>query len=153
MTLGLSCPAACEILVPQSGTGPMSPVLEGKFLITGSPDNPCHLIVESSRFLHITWMQVVYQIWFPSGENIYLTISFDELKFLILREKIKKERKRKKWGPVFNPTSHVALVISLRSYLIWKRSSDCFCWSYPWENWRMQIIEYNTVIVIECFSV
>ena len=33
----LSCPVACGILVPQPGIKPMSPALEGGFLITGPP--------------------------------------------------------------------------------------------------------------------
>ena len=34
---GLSCLAACEILVPQPGIEPVSPTLEGVFLTTGPP--------------------------------------------------------------------------------------------------------------------
>ena len=34
---GLSCPVACGILVPGSGIKPVSPALEGRFLITGPP--------------------------------------------------------------------------------------------------------------------
>ena len=34
---GLSCPPACEILVPRSGIEPTSPALEGGFLTTGPP--------------------------------------------------------------------------------------------------------------------
>ena len=33
----LSCPTACEILVPQPGSKPMLPALEGKFLTPGPP--------------------------------------------------------------------------------------------------------------------
>ena len=33
----LSCPTACEILVPRPGIEPMSPALEGGFLTTGPP--------------------------------------------------------------------------------------------------------------------
>ena len=33
-----SCPATCEILVPQPGIGPTSPALEGRFSTTGSPE-------------------------------------------------------------------------------------------------------------------
>ena len=33
----LSCPAACEILVPQPGIEPTSPALEGRFFTTGPP--------------------------------------------------------------------------------------------------------------------
>ena len=36
-TRGLSCPAACGILVPRPGIEPTSPTLEGGFLTTGSP--------------------------------------------------------------------------------------------------------------------
>ena len=34
--LGLSCPVACGIVVPQLGMEPMFPALEGRFLTTGS---------------------------------------------------------------------------------------------------------------------
>ena len=34
---GLSCPAACGILVPQPGIEPTSPALEGRFFTTGPP--------------------------------------------------------------------------------------------------------------------
>ena len=34
---GLSCPAACGILVPRPGIEPVSPALEGGFLNTGPP--------------------------------------------------------------------------------------------------------------------
>ena len=34
---GLSCPAACGILVPRPGIEPVSPALEGRFLTTGPP--------------------------------------------------------------------------------------------------------------------
>ena len=35
VTCGLSCPTACEILVPRPGVEAVSPVLHGAFLITG----------------------------------------------------------------------------------------------------------------------
>ena len=34
---GLSCPAACGILVPRTGIEPASPALEGRFFTTGPP--------------------------------------------------------------------------------------------------------------------
>ena len=34
---GLSCPAACGILVPRPGISPMSPALEGRLFTTGPP--------------------------------------------------------------------------------------------------------------------
>ena len=34
---GLSCPTACGILAPQPGIKPMTPALEGGFLMTGPP--------------------------------------------------------------------------------------------------------------------
>ena len=40
--LGLSCPAACGILVPQSGIEPTSPALEGRFFTTGPPGRSQH---------------------------------------------------------------------------------------------------------------
>ena len=38
----LSCPTACEILLPQPGIEPMSPALEGGFLTTGPTGNSLH---------------------------------------------------------------------------------------------------------------
>ena len=35
---GLSCPAECGVLVPQSGVGLTSPALESRFLTTGPPE-------------------------------------------------------------------------------------------------------------------
>ena len=37
VAFGLSCPAACGILVPQSGIKPASSALEGRFFTTGPP--------------------------------------------------------------------------------------------------------------------
>ena len=37
---GLSCPVACEILVPRPGIKPRSPALEGEFVTTGPPGKP-----------------------------------------------------------------------------------------------------------------
>ena len=38
---GLSCPAACGILVPRPGMEPVSPALEGGFFTTGPPGKSC----------------------------------------------------------------------------------------------------------------
>ena len=52
---GLSFPVACGILVPQSGTEPVSPALEGRFLTTGPPGKsqllPLNLSVSSDFVL------------------------------------------------------------------------------------------------------
>ena len=40
---GLSCPAACGILVPQPGIEPASPALEGGFLTAGPPGKSLHI--------------------------------------------------------------------------------------------------------------
>ena len=37
VTHGLSCPAACGVLVPEPRIKPMSPILAGGFLTTGPP--------------------------------------------------------------------------------------------------------------------
>ena len=60
----LSCPTACEILVPQPGIEPMSPALEGGFLITGLPGKSLNqaLIRHSMRDL-----VVVMHLWFGFG--------------------------------------------------------------------------------------
>ena len=43
---GLSCPAACGILVSRQGIEPASPTLEGGFLTTGPPGkSPCCFII------------------------------------------------------------------------------------------------------------
>ena len=41
---GLSCPAACGILVPRPGIEPASPALEGGFLTTGPPGKSPELL-------------------------------------------------------------------------------------------------------------
>ena len=41
---GLSCPAACGILVPRPGIEPMFPALEGGFLTTGPPEKSLFFI-------------------------------------------------------------------------------------------------------------
>ena len=51
---GLSCPKACEILVPRLGIEPMSTALEGRFLTTGPPGKPhplFHLEPKPKSFL------------------------------------------------------------------------------------------------------
>ena len=50
---GLSCPAACEILVPQPGMEPMSPALKGGFLTTGPPKKS--LLLNPSERVSGTW--------------------------------------------------------------------------------------------------
>ena len=42
---GLSCPAACGILVPQPQIKPVSPALEGRFLTTGPPRKSCKFLL------------------------------------------------------------------------------------------------------------
>ena len=45
---GLSCPAACGILVPWPGIKPTSPALEGRFFTTGPPGKSlCSLLYRS----------------------------------------------------------------------------------------------------------
>ena len=48
-SLGLSCPSACGILIPQPGIEPVSPALEGGFLTTGPSGKswPMGLIVKA----------------------------------------------------------------------------------------------------------
>ena len=43
MACGLSCPAACGILVPQPGVEPVSPALRDGFLTTGPPGKPLYV--------------------------------------------------------------------------------------------------------------
>lgn len=98
----------------------------------------------SSHNLDASWLS---NMWFPSGENILLTIClnnifyslniFEGTEVLNFKRKNKK-KKKKKMGSSVPPGSHVALVTSLQSNLIWKSSSVCFCWSYPWCICRTQ---------------
>ena len=48
---GLSCPAACEILVPRPGMEPMSHVLTGRFLTTGPSEKSPKRCLTSLVFL------------------------------------------------------------------------------------------------------
>ena len=50
---GLSCPAACGILVPQPGMEPTSPALEGGFLTTGPPEKS--LLLNPNERVSGTW--------------------------------------------------------------------------------------------------
>ena len=55
---GLSCPAACGILVPRSGMEPVSLALAGGFLTIGSPGKSCIVllfVLLASSFLPIEW--------------------------------------------------------------------------------------------------
>ena len=48
---GLSCSAACGILVPRPGIEPVSPALQGRFLTTGPPGKPpCQLTIDGSMY-------------------------------------------------------------------------------------------------------
>ena len=44
---GLSCPAACGILVPQPGIEPASPALQDKFLSTGWPGKSQNILSDT----------------------------------------------------------------------------------------------------------
>ena len=64
---GLSFPTACGILVPQPGTEPSSPALEGGFLTTGPPGKSPYLSYNwrfvSFDYLHFrthTTLKIVY---------------------------------------------------------------------------------------------
>ena len=48
---GLNCSSACGILVPQPGTKPASPALEGRFLTTGPPrEDSLHMLLNQVSF-------------------------------------------------------------------------------------------------------
>ena len=53
MALGLTCPAACGILVPLPEIKPVSPALEGGFFTTGPPGKSQNLldILDSNKVL------------------------------------------------------------------------------------------------------
>ena len=59
---GLSCPAACGILVPQPGIEPTSPALEDGFLTTGPPGRSHVWILFSSLCVYIS---EVFDLWLP----------------------------------------------------------------------------------------
>ena len=44
---GLSCPAACGILVPRPGIEPVSPVSAGGFLTTGPPGTSSNKVLNA----------------------------------------------------------------------------------------------------------
>ena len=50
MACGLSCPAACGILVPRPGMEPASPALEGGFFTTGPPGKSPHRLLNDSSY-------------------------------------------------------------------------------------------------------
>ena len=51
VTGGLSCPAACGILVPQPGIKPASAELKGRFLTSGQPGKSRNLTFFESQVL------------------------------------------------------------------------------------------------------
>ena len=55
MVRGLSCPMACEFLVPGPRIEPVSPALVGRVLTTGLPGNPCRLFNDGQS----DWCEVV----------------------------------------------------------------------------------------------
>ena len=48
---GLSCPAACGILVPQQGIEPASPAFEGGFFTTGLPGKSLLFVILTEHFM------------------------------------------------------------------------------------------------------
>ena len=62
VALGLSCPAACGILVSRSGIEPVSPALESRFLTTGPPGKSQHKLIILFYFIYLftfgcaTWL-------------------------------------------------------------------------------------------------
>ena len=48
VTGGLSCPAACGILVPQPGIKPASAELKGRFLTSGQPGKSHNIVIHFS---------------------------------------------------------------------------------------------------------
>ena len=49
--VGLNCSQACGVLVPWSGTEPMSPALQGRFLTTDHQEIPCYIHFNLFNFL------------------------------------------------------------------------------------------------------
>ena len=67
---GLSCSAACGILVPWPGIKPTSPALQAGFLTTGPPRKPSHFtlcpLVHIFYFINLLWVVFVsrYHNWY-----------------------------------------------------------------------------------------
>ena len=89
---GLSCPAACGILVPPPEIEPMSPALEGRSSTIGpsgkSPicgfyvsKSKCVLFVEMKRRKHTRFFKVLWKFkgkQVPSQENVLGKTSYGE---------------------------------------------------------------------------
>ena len=83
----LSCPSACEILVPQTGIEPMSPALQGRLLTTGPPGKSWEQISYTRYFdqllgysllisnflrqwLSMFWPWPIIRMGFPGGSEV-----------------------------------------------------------------------------------
>ena len=64
MAHGLSCPAACGILVPRTGIKPMPPALEGGFFTTGPPGKSLRpLLMLIFVFKKDDLLSPFYELW------------------------------------------------------------------------------------------
>ena len=83
----LSCPSACEILVPQTGIEPTSPALQGRLLTTGPPGKSWEQISYTRYFdqllgysllisnflrqwLSMFWPWPIIRMGFPGGSEV-----------------------------------------------------------------------------------
>ena len=74
---GLSCPAACEILVPRPGIEPIPHVLTGRFLTTGPPEKSHKRCLTSLVFL---CTHSLSHVWFCDPMD-YLSMEFSRQEY------------------------------------------------------------------------
>ena len=79
----LRCSVACGILVPQPGTEPMFPALEGRFLTTGPPGKPdiiWSICPRSQSYrvteLNLIWLYYIIHLGLPRGYSVQFSRSF-----------------------------------------------------------------------------
>ena len=63
---GLSCPAACGILVPLLGIKPVSPALEGELLTTGPSGKTLEVQFLSQEFLRVPASLISSPPWYTN---------------------------------------------------------------------------------------
>ena len=76
---GLSCPAACGLLVPRPGIKPTSPALEGGLLTTGRPGK------SPTIFSHLDKSNVHFQALSHWNVRLYVTLPLFLLYFIVVK--------------------------------------------------------------------
>ena len=69
---GLSCPAACGILLPPPGIKPSSPALEGGFLTTGPPGKSPGLCPLGQKLSSDIWESLIVCSFWREGRRLIL---------------------------------------------------------------------------------